>query len=68
MKAKSLGVESPIILDNIVLILMDKLGEINERSKEECKKILLSLAESQVMGTMGVINHLSKGITTKPNL
>lgn len=47
---------------------MERLGDINERNKEECKKVLLNLAESQVMGTTGVINHLAKGVTTKPNL
>lgn len=54
LKPAKLNDESPIILDNIVLvnylnyiqILMEKLGELNERHKEECKKILLSLAET----------------------
>ncbi|CAK92457.1 unnamed protein product (macronuclear) [Paramecium tetraurelia] len=68
LKPNKLNDESPIILDNIVLILMEKMGDINERHKEECKKILLTLAETQIMGSAGVINHLVKGITTKPNL
>lgn len=47
---------------------MEKLGDINERNKEECKKVLFCLAESNIMGSSGVVNHLVKGITTKPNL
>ena len=47
---------------------MDKLGDINERNKEECKKIIMLLADSGVMTTVGVVNHLIKGVTTKPSL
>ncbi|KAM3146908.1 hypothetical protein pb186bvf_001062 [Paramecium bursaria] len=68
LKPKQINEESPIILDNIMLVLMDKLGDINERNKEECKKIIMLLAESGVMTTVGVVNHLIKGVTTKPSL
>ena len=47
---------------------MEKCGDTNLRVKEEAEKIILGLAKSETFGTIPILNHLIKGITTRPKL
>jgi hypothetical protein len=50
--------ELPIILDNTMLLMMEKAGDSVPRIKEETDKVLMTMAESTSVGTIQVINHL----------
>lgn len=45
---------------------MEKSGDTNIRIKEEADKTLISMTE--MVGSVILINHLMRGISTKPKL
>lgn len=44
---------------------MEKIGD-TQRSKDEAEKLIELLSDKY--GTLQIVNHLIKGITTKPKL
>lgn len=56
------------LLDNAILVAMEKCGDGNARVREESDRIILALAKSDTLGTLPILNHLVRGITTKPKL
>lgn len=47
---------------------MEKAGDPSLKTKEEVERVIMTMADAGSVGTIPIINHLLKGITTKPKL
>ena len=55
-------------MDGTILLLMEKAGDPSLKTKEEVERVIMTMADAVSVGTIPIINHLLKGITTKPKL